>query len=68
MIEEALEDDSGHGSPNEKVDEKAISPTDAAVGTSFNEKSDRLHGHQVDVVNIHPDDHPPNDENGQGLL
>lgn len=73
MIEEAPEDDN-RSSLNEKLPrideeaEEAISPTDAAAGTSFNEKSDKLHGHQADVVNIHPDDHSPNDEDGQGLL
>lgn len=58
VIEETLEDDD-HISLKEKVDEKATSPSDPVVGTSFNEKSNMLHGNQADVVDIHPDEHPP---------
>lgn len=68
IIEEALEDDCDHISPKEKADEKTISPSDAVVGTSFNEKSDALHGHRTDVVDIRPDEHPPGNEDGQELL
>lgn len=65
VIEEALEEDSYQGSLEEKVVETATSPNDAVAGTSFNEKSEGLYGHQTDVVDIHPDDHP---DGGQGLL
>ncbi|KAF9648447.1 hypothetical protein BDM02DRAFT_3180162 [Thelephora ganbajun] len=68
LIEEALEDDDEDSPLNEKVDEEAASSSDAVVSTSFNEKSDGLNVHQADVVNIHPDDHLPKDEHGQGLL
>lgn len=69
IIEEALEDDCDHISPKEKVDEKTISPSDAVVSTvSFSEKSDALHGHRTDVVDIRPDKHPPGNEDGQELL
>ena len=68
IIEESLEDGCDHSSPKEKVDEKTTSPSDAVVGTSFNEKSDALHGHRTDAVDIHPDEHPPGDQDGQELL
>jgi len=66
IIEEVLRDDCDRGSPKEKVDEGTTSPSDAVVGTSFNEKSDTLHGHHV--VDIYPDEHPPGDEDGEELL
>jgi len=65
VIEEALEDDSYHGSLEEKMVETATSPNDAIASTSFSEKSEDLYGRQSDVVDIHPDDHP---DGGQGLL
>lgn len=68
IIEEALEDDCDHISPKEGVDEKTPSPSDPVVSTSFNEKSDALHGHRMDVVDIRPDEHPPGNEDGQDLL
>ena len=67
-IEETLEDDGHHSSLREKADEQVTSPSDAVVSTSFNEKSDRLHGYQMDVVDIHHDEHPPGNEDGQGSL
>jgi hypothetical protein len=67
VIEEVLEDDGDCSFP-EKVDEIATLPTDAVIDPSFNEKSSDLHGHQADVVDISPDDHPTKDEEGQGLL
>lgn len=51
----------------EGVDEKTTSPADAVVSTSFNEKSGRLHGYEVDVIDVHPDDDSPQGEDGQGL-
>jgi len=68
IIEEALEDDDDSSSTAEKVDEKATSPADPVIATSFDEKSGGLHGYQEDVVDVHPNDHPAQDENGQGLL
>jgi len=53
---------------NEKVDERATPPTDTITGRSFNEKSGELHGYQGDVIDVHPNDHPTKDDNGQGLL
>lgn len=61
VIEEDLEDDCDDSSMNEKRG-VASSPADAVVGTSFNEKSDELHGYQADVVDVSPDDHPTQDE------
>ena len=43
IIEEVPEDDDDN-SLKEKVDEKVTSPSDTVAGTSFNEKSDGLHG------------------------
>lgn len=68
IIEETLEDDCDHGTLSEKVDENATSHGDAVASTSFNEKSDRLHEYQMDIVDVHPDEHPPGNEDGQGLL
>jgi len=67
-IEEALESDDEDSCMGESVDEKTASPTDTVTGTSFNEKSGRLYTHQEHVVDIHSSDHPPQDEDGQGLL
>ena len=43
-------------------------PPDTVVGTSFDEKSGSMHGRRVDVVDINPDDHSTQDEDGQGVL
>jgi hypothetical protein len=67
-IEEVSEEDEDDYPLEEKASEEATSPSDAVVGTSFDEKSDRLHGHQMDVVDIHPDEQPPDNEDGQGSL
>jgi hypothetical protein len=66
IVEEGLEDVGGDRSSLK--DEKTTSPSAAVVDTSFNEKPDGLHGYQMNVVDIHPDEHPPDDEDGQGLL
>jgi len=70
VVEEALEDGDDRSSI-EKVGEKdevTTSPTDAMVGTSFNEKSGSMDGRQADVVEINPDDCPIKDEDGQSVL
>lgn len=70
VIEENSEHDRGH-SYLESVDEEdegVVLPTDAVVGTSFDEKSDKLHGYQGDVVDIHPDEHFSDGGDEQGLL
>lgn len=69
VIEEALKDGRSHSSL-EKVDEGnegREEAADAVVGTSFNEKSDGLHEYKADSVDIQPDEHSPDEEDGQGL-
>jgi len=70
IIEEALKYDPRHRPliMIEEVDEGVASPSDAVAGTSFDEKAGRLHGYQMDVVDIHPAEHPSGNEDGRGLL
>jgi hypothetical protein len=63
VIEEAVKSDDD-SSLKEKADEGVKSHTDPIVGTSFNEKSDELGEYQAEVVEIHPDDHPPQAKDG----
>lgn len=63
VIEEAAKSDDD-SSLEEKADERVKSHTDPGVGTSFNEKSDELGEYQAEVVEIHPDDHPPQAKDG----
>lgn len=51
----------------EKIDEgveTVTSPTNAEVGTSFNEKSDGLHDYRADVVDVYLGNHPTEDKDG----